>query len=204
MDRNMRRHAPAALRNRQPIAEFLATVLPETGVVLEVAAGSGQHAIHFAERFGALSWQPTDLDPEALASIDAWVQHSALGNVRPALRLDASAPWKPQLQLQADAIFNANMIHISPIAATKGLFAGAAEVLNSGAPLITYGPYKIDGAHTSESNAAFDASLKGRDPRWGVRDLGDLETIAQAHGFRLKTRQAMPANNFCLVWRHEH
>ncbi len=194
----MKRHAPATVRNRGPILDALAPRLPPTGLVLEVASGSGEHALFFAEALPGLEWQPTDFEPEALRSIEAWREEARLPNVRPPLLLDARTPsWPVQ---SADAVFSANMIHIAPWAATEGLFAGAGRVLSAGARLFTYGPYLVDGRPTTESNAHFDASLRDRDPAWGLRDVGDVARLAAAAGLELIERLDMPAHNFLLVF----
>ena len=195
----MRRHAPATLRNRDPILTVLRRVLPDRGRVLEIAAGTGEHAAYFASALPHLEWLPSDPDPAARASIDAYREAAALPNLHAALDLDASSdPWPIA---EAAAIVAINMIHISPIAATEGLMRGAGALLPAGAPLVTYGPYKVDGAHTAPSNEAFDRSLRSRDPSWGVRDIATLEALAESHGLEHTERVAMPANNFTLVWR---
>ncbi|HJL18151.1 MAG TPA: DUF938 domain-containing protein [Sandaracinaceae bacterium LLY-WYZ-13_1] len=196
----------ACERNRGPILEVLRAVLPDHGRVLEIAAGTGMHAVHFAARLPALDWQPTDADEAALASIAAWREaglreRPTSENLRPPLRLDVTAAeWPVDV---ADALFNANMIHISPWACTVGLFTGAARVLRAGAPMVLYGPYKLDGRHTAPSNARFDASLRARDPRWGVRDLDEVRRLAAEHGFAFERRVEMPANNQTVVFRRE-
>jgi len=195
----MRRHAPATVRNREPILAVLKQVLPERGRVLEIAAGTGEHACFFAAKLPGLEWQPSDPDPAARASIEAHRAEAELPNLRPPLALDAASPTWPVAQ--ASAVVAINMIHIAPIAATQGLFRGAGAILPSGAPLVTYGPYKVAGAHTAPSNAAFDESLRARDPSWGVRDVGELAALAEPHGLTLEQRVSMPANNFTLVWR---
>jgi hypothetical protein len=193
----MKKHAPAAQRNREPIREVLARHLPEAGTVLTIAEGSGEHAVHFARSFSALTWQPSDVDPEALASIAAWRDETALGNLASPIELDVTAArWPVE---HAGAITCINMVHISPWEATLGLFAGAARTLAPGALLYLYGPYRFDGTFTAPSNEAFDQSLRARDPRWGVRDIRDLE--AAAEGFALREVIAMPANNHSLVFR---
>ncbi len=190
-----RKHAPATERNRAPILEVLRRVLPDEGVVLEVASGTGQHAAFFAEAFPGLTWQPSDPDPELRASIRAWT--AGLGNVRPPLALDASAgDWPVE---RADAVVCINMIHIAPWETGLGLFQGAARLLPAGAPLLLYGPFLRDGRHTAPSNAEFDASLKARNPAWGVRDLGAVERAAA--GFTLADVVDMPANNLTVVLR---
>ncbi len=190
---------PAAERNKQPIAEVLTQLLPTAGLVLEIASATGQHAEHFAREFPHLRWQPTDYDPEHVTTLQQRVQRAALDNLLQPLPLDVTHDdWPVQ---RADAIYNANMIHISPWEVSVGLFVGAAKLLAAGAPLITYGPYAFDGEHTSESNARFDESLKQRDPRWGVRDVTELQRVAEEQGFELEQQFAMPANNFTLLWR---
>lgn len=196
----MKRFAPATERNREPIREVLARVLPATGTVLELASGSGEHAVAFARAFPALTWQPSDAEPAALASIAAWRAEAGLANLRAPVVLDAaSAPWPIEGGGTPIAtILCCNMIHISPWEATLGLVAGAARL---GAPLLVlYGPYLVDG-ETAPSNRDFDRSLRSRDPRWGVRELRDVETAAAAHGFALREMVAMPANNLTVVFR---
>jgi Protein of unknown function (DUF938) len=198
---NARQHAPATLRNREPIAAVFAQELPASGTVLEIAAGTGEHAVFFAEHFPALHWQPTDPSQEALASIAAYREDYAGSNLSVPLLLDASAPdsWPVA---QADAMVCINMVHISPWAATLGLFAGAALVLKgSGGPLVLYGPYLEQGIETAPSNLDFDASLKARNPLWGLRQAEALDRLAQQHGMARSARHAMPANNIMLVYR---
>lgn len=194
-----KRHAPATTRNRDAIAAVLADWLPPSGTILEVASGSGEHAVHFAAAFPHLLWQPSDPDPAGLASIAAWRADAGLPNVAPPLALDAAAPEWPVDQV--DAILCINMVHISPWAATLGLFAGAAHLLAPGAPLILYGPYVEPDVPTAESNQAFDASLRARDPAWGLRDTDAVEVAATAAGFAFAERRAMPANNLMLLFR---
>lgn len=195
----MKRHAPATARNSEPIARILECELPETGLVLEIASGSGEHAVYFARRFPGLSWQPTDRDGEALTSVDAYAAGAGLTNLLPALPLDAAGNAWPVRQ--ADAVLCINMVHISPWAATQGLFAGAAQVLGSGAPLILYGPYVEAAIETAASNLVFDAGLRRQNPEWGLRRTEDLDALAAAHGFIRTARAAMPANNLMLVYR---
>lgn len=194
-----RLHAPAALRNREPILDVLRQVLPARGDVLELASGTGQHAVFFARALAPLRWIPSDVDDAALASIAAYAGEAGVDNLADPVRIDLLEPSWPVRR--ADAVVAINVIHISPWEATLGLFEGAARVLTSGAPLVTYGPYTIDGAHTAPSNEAFDASLRARDARWGLRDIAALEEVASAHGLALERREAMPANNFSLVFR---
>lgn len=190
-----RRHAPATLRNRDAILAALRRHLPAQGVVLEVASGTGEHAAFFAAGLGGVRWQASDPDPDARASIDAYAAPGAL----PALALDAAAwPWPIAA---ADAVVCINMIHIAPWAATLGLLRGAAAVLSPGGPLLLYGPFRRDGAHTAPSNAEFDAGLRAEHPAWGVRDLEAV--VAAATGFGPPAVEAMPANNLVVVFRRE-
>ena len=194
-----RRHAPATERNRDPILAVLRDALPSEGLVLEIAAGTGQHAVHFAAAFPHLTWQPSDPDPEARASIDAWREHAGTDNLRPALELDVTrSPWPVE---RADAVVCINMIHISPWECTEALVDDAARLLPPGGVLFTYGPYKRDGEHTAPSNEAFDASLRARNPAWGVRDVDDVAAAARRHGLELEELHEMPANNLSLVFR---
>jgi hypothetical protein len=196
-----RRSAPAALRNRDPIAAVLREVLPERGTILEIASGTGEHSVHFAGRFPNLRWQPSDPDDEALASIAAWRAEAGLPNLLDPLRLDAAAaPWPVA---GADAVLCINMVHISPWAATIGLLRGAGTLLPPGAPLILYGPYRREGVATAPSNAAFDASLRARDPEWGLRDLEAVEAEALGNGLHLGQVTEMPANNLTVVFRRD-
>lgn len=194
-----RRSASAALRNREPIAEVLREWLPKSGTVLEVASGTGEHAVYFAERFPDLGWQPSDTHPDALASIAAWRDEAALPNLLPPIVIDASDPdWPID---RAAAVLNINMAHISPWGASLGLIEGAARVLPSGGPLILYGPWLKDDIETAASNFAFDADLKRRDPAWGLRRVEDFADAAAAAGFLLAATRQMPANNLMLLFR---
>lgn len=192
-----RRSAPAALRNREPIAEVLGDWLPPRGLVLEIASGTGEHAIFFAERFPALDWQPSDPHPDALASIRAWRAASGLPNVREPLLLDASAEHWPVEA--ADAVLCINMAHISPWAASLGLLEGAARLLPAGAPLVLYGPWLWDEIETAPSNLQFDRDLRERDPDWGLRRVEDFEAAARERAMMLDQVRAMPANNLMLL-----
>jgi SAM-dependent methyltransferase len=194
-----RRHAPATLRNREPIIAVLRDVLPQAGLVLEVASGTGEHAAAFAAAFPHLTWQPTDGDPAALTSIAAHAADSRLENIRPPLALDATAAVWPIAR--ADALLCINMIHIAPWSAAVGLLAGAAQVLAPGGLLYLYGPFRRDGAHTAESNRRFDEDLRRRNPAWGVRDLREVGRLATDAGFRQEIVVAMPANNLSVVFR---
>ncbi len=194
-----RRSAPAALRNREPIAEVLAEWLPERGLVLEIASGTGEHAVYFAERFPTLDWQPSDIHPDALTSIAAWRETAALPNLREPLRVDAASPdWPID---SADAVLSINMVHISPWTSALGLLDGAARLLSAGSPLILYGPWLKDGLETAPSNLEFDADLRRRDPAWGLRHVDDFAAAAEPRGFALAQVRPMPANNLMMLWR---
>jgi hypothetical protein len=194
-----KRYAPAAVRNREPIAAVLREVLPERGLLLEVAAGTGEHGAYFAPFFPGVSWQPSDPDPEALTSIEAWQADSGAGNLLPPVFLDAASDTWPVDS--ADAILCINMVHISPWAATEGLMRGAGRLLPPGAPLILYGPYRRSDVPTAASNEAFDQSLKGRNPLWGLRDLEAVQAEATRRGLGFEGLCEMPANNLTLVFR---
>jgi hypothetical protein len=191
--------APAVARNRDPILAVLRDVLPAAGIVLEIASGSGEHAVHFAAALPHLAWQPSDPDAQARGSIAAHAARAGLANLLPPLELDASAPVCPVTR--ADALVSINMIHIAPWRATQGLMAGAARLLSAGSPLYLYGPYREHGRHTAPSNAAFDASLQARNPAWGVRDLDAVVALAAEHGLTLQHTVAMPANNLSVIFR---
>jgi SAM-dependent methyltransferase len=190
--------SPSFLSNRDPILAVLTRVLPEHGTVLEIASGSGEHAIYFAAALPSLIWQPTDLDQLALRSIAAHRAAARLPNVRPPLQLDASSPSWPVVD--ADAVVAINLVHIAPWQAAEGLMAGAGRVLGPGGVLYLYGPYKENGIHTALSNAVFDESLRARNPEWGVRDVVDLTELARAHGLTLAEQVSMPANNLSLIF----
>ena len=193
-----KRHAPATERNREPILEVLRAQLPERGTVLEVASGTGEHAAFFAPALAPLVWQPSDPDPELRRSIAAHAAETGCETLRPPLELDASAETWPIEA--AEAVVCCNMIHIAPWAAALGLLRGAGRILPPGGPLILYGPFIVDG-ETAESNRDFDASLKARDPAWGVRELREVERAAAAEGLHLAETIAMPANNLSVVFR---
>ena len=195
----MKRHAPATGRNREPIAAVLSEELPLAGTVLEIASGSGEHAVHFARRFPDHRWQPSDPDPQALASIAAWREESGLANLAQPVELDASSQHWPLDR--ADAIVCINMVHISPLGATEGLLDGADRLLSAGAPLILYGPYLEEGVPTASSNLEFDRDLRSRNPQWGLRDTAWLDGRAAERGLTRTRRVAMPANNIVLVYR---
>jgi len=194
-----RLYSAACERNRDPILAVLREVFPDEGFALEIAAGTGMHSVHFAAAFEGLVWQPTDVDPGALASIEAWRVEEGTENLRSPIELDVTdEPWPVE---RADALLNANMIHISPYECTHALFRGAAAVLVEGAPMVLYGPYKIGGEHTAPSNERFDESLRARDPSWGVRDLEAVQELAADAGLTFERRVQMPANNLCVVFR---
>ena len=193
------RHAPATLRNRDPIVDVLRPLLPSSGLVLEVASGSGEHAVHFARHFPRLTWQPSDPSADARRSIAAWTAAERLDNVRPPLDLDAAGDAWPIDR--ADALLCINMIHISPWAATFGLMRGAGNILNPSAPLYLYGPYRRGDRPLEPSNAAFDQDLRRRDPLWGLREVDEVAACAADHGLRFDRLVEMPANNLSLIFR---
>ena len=194
-----RRSAPAALRNREPIADVLGEWLPPRGLVLEIASGTGEHAIYFAERFPQLDWQPSDIHADALRSIEAWRSAAELPNVRAALVVDAaSSDWPIS---RADAVLSINMVHISPWASALGLISGSARLLPPGGPLILYGPWLKADIETAQSNRDFDDDLRQRDPEWGLRSVEDFAAAAAEKGFELTETRRMPANNLMLLLR---
>lgn len=195
----VRREAPAAARNRGPILDVLRPALPASGMVLEVASGTGEHVVHFAKAMPHLEWQPSDPSPEARASIAAWIEAEGLANVRPPLALDAAAPVWPLAR--ADALLCVNMLHISPWEATRGLMRGAAALLGAGGLLYVYGPFRRAGVPTAPSNEAFEADLRRRDSRWGLRVLEDVAACAVSAGLGLERVVVMPANNLSLLFR---
>lgn len=194
-----RRIAPAVARNRGPILDLLKPELPETGLILEVASGTGEHVAHFARALPRLDWQPSDPSADARASIDAWVRAERLANVRPAIALDATAPDWPIGDVAA--MLCVNMLHISEWAATEGLMRGAGARLGPGGLLFVYGPFRRRDAPTAPSNAAFDADLRSRDARWGLRDVETVAACASAQGLLLDRLVEMPANNLSLLFR---
>ena len=195
----MKLDAPATRRNCGPILDVLRPLLPPGAVVLEVASGTGQHAAFFARALPEVTWHPSALEPEHLASIEAWRAESEAPNLRPAVALDAEADAWPLPR--ADAVVCINMVHIAPWSATEGLVRGAARVLGAGGLLYLYGPYRLQGEPTAPSNVDFDASLRARDPRWGVRELTDVTALAASAGFTVEAVVAMPANNHSVVLR---
>ena len=194
-----RQYAPATVRNRDFIVDVLRDVLPTTGLILEIASGSGEHVVHFARSFPGLIFQPSDPEPEALLSVAAWVKDAEVTNVRVPIALDASqSPWPIA---SADAIICINMVHISPWDATVGLITGAAATLLPASPLYLYGPYKRKGFATAPSNEAFNRNLRDRNTLWGLRDLEAVATVARSVGFSAPTVTEMPANNLSVVFR---
>ncbi|MET0592875.1 MAG: DUF938 domain-containing protein, partial [Polyangiaceae bacterium] len=192
----------AAERNKEPILEILREVLPAEGTVLEVASGSGQHAVFFARALPHLVWQPSDLDEAARASIAAYREEAALRNLAAPIAVDASAEaWPIE---RADAVVSINMIHIAPWEACVGLLAGSARLLPPGAPLVLYGPFVINGDFIAQSNVDFDKRLRGENPSWGVRELRDVERAANERGFQLERVTLRPANNQIVVFRREN
>lgn len=194
-----RRQAPSAARNRDPILAVLRDVLPPAGTVLEIASGTGEHSVHFAQALPGLTFQPSDPNPDARLSIAAWVADSGLANLHPPLDLDVTSPAWPVRA--ADAVLCINMIHISPWASTEGLMRGAASILPPGGPLYLYGPYRRAGVATAPSNEAFDRDLRQRNAAWGLRELEAVAEVAAAAGFSGPEVTEMPANNLSVVFR---
>ncbi|MFZ2030669.1 MAG: DUF938 domain-containing protein [Vitreimonas sp.] len=196
-----RLRSPSTARNREPILTVLQRVFPLKARVLELASGAGEHAVFFAAAMPQITWQPSDPDADARASIAAWIDGEQLTNVTAPLEIDVrSDAWGVENQAPFDALVAINVIHISPWDATLGLMRGAERVLRDGGVLFTYGPYKRNGAHTAPSNKAFDTSLKARDARWGVRDVADVEAAGCESGLLLREIVEMPANNLSLVF----
>jgi SAM-dependent methyltransferase len=192
-------HFPATRRNREPILAVLARILPPAGMVLEVASGSGEHAAYFASRLPGIVWQPSDRDPTLLASIAAHASAAGAPNIRPPVRLDVGdEPWPVGA---AGAVVAINMLHVAPWSACAALLQGAARALSTGGPLFLYGPFKRGGRHTAPSNDAFDRSLRGQDPSWGVRDLEEVAKAAEAAKLMLDEAVEMPANNLGVIFR---
>jgi hypothetical protein len=191
--------SPSAERNKGPIAEVLARVLPESGTVLEIASGTGQHTVHFARAMPNLTWQPSEPDAECLRSIAGWLATESPPNVNAPVHLDVGSHVWPVSS--AAAIVCINMIHIAPWSATEALFRGSEQILSSGGILFLYGPYRRQGQHTSPSNEVFDRQLRARNPEWGVRNLEDAALLANAQSFELQDAYDMPANNLSVVFR---
>ena len=195
-----RRSAPAASRNREPIAQVLGDWLPASGLVLEIASGTGEHAVFFAERFAKLEWQPSDVHTDALKSIAAWRATAGLPNVRGPLVIDASqSDWPIE---RAEAVLSINMVHISPWQSALGLLDGTARLLPTGGPLILYGPWLSDAIPAAPSNLEFDADLKRRDSEWGLRRVEEFAAAARERGLELIETRHMPANNLMLLLRN--
>lgn len=194
--------SPSTARNRDAIFEIFQAHMPHSGTILEIGSGTGEHAVHIAAQLPSLIWLPGDPDEASRASIAAWITDAELENVQPPHAIDVTLDdWTRDAPRPLDAIVSINMIHIAPFAAAEGLIAGAGEILKTGGKLFLYGPFSRNGAHTAPSNAAFDDSLKARDPRWGVRDLDrDIVPLAETAGLALDTIVAMPANNFSVIF----
>ena len=198
---DQRMFSPSAARNMEPIVAVLKRVLPTHAVVLEIGCGTGEHAVSVAEAVPDLTWQPSDPDAHARASTASWIKFTGLSNVLAPLDIDVcSRLWGVEQRAPFDAIVSINMIHIAPWAASLGLFAGAGRLLRAGGLLVLYGPFMRDGLHNAPSNAAFDVSLKTRNPSWGVRDIADLERVAEASRLGLRETIEMPANNMSVVF----
>ena len=198
---DQRMFSPSAARNSAPILAILKRVLRTPGVVLEIGCGTGEHAVCFAEAMPSLTWQPSDVDSDSRTSTANWIKFAGLNNVLPPLDIDVcSKLWGVEQTAPFDAIVSINMVHIAPWAASLGLFAGAGRLLCAGGLLVIYGPFMLDGVHNAPSNAAFDASLKARNPSWGVRDIADLERVGEASRLRLRETIEMPADNRLLVF----
>jgi cyclopropane fatty-acyl-phospholipid synthase-like methyltransferase len=201
-DDDQRMFSPSAARNAEPILTVLKGLFPAQGRVLEIGCGTGEHAVFFAAAMPTLTWLPTDLDPASRASTASWIGFRGLSNVLAPIDVDASSSvWGVENLAPFDAMLSINMIHIAPWEATAGLFSGAGRLLRGGGLLCLYGPFMHNGAYNAPSNAAFDQSLKARNPAWGLRDIGELERVARAAGLRLDETVAMPANNTLLVFR---
>jgi hypothetical protein len=201
--RDGRLFAPATTRNRQPLLEVLAARLTGPARLLEVASGTGEHAVWLAGRLPQVAWLPSDPEPRHRRSIAAWIRHTGVANVAPPRALDVCEsdwPLAPE-ELPLQAMLAVNLLHIAPWAVCPGLMAGAARYLQAGGLLMIYGPFMRGGRHTAESNARFDASLRMQDPAWGVRALEEVEAAASAAGLTLDEAIAMPANNLTLVFR---
>ncbi len=202
MGRNAKQTAAAAERNRRPILDVLQRILPDTGRILEIASGTGQHVVTFAEACPELNWFPSDPDPRARASIAAWVLEAGTGNVAAPMNIDATEPgWLGKPGPGFDAIVCINLLHVSPWAACEGLMAGAVGLLEQPGFLYLYGPFMRHGTHTSEGNEAFDENLRRQNPAWGLRDVDDIAACARQNGLQLDEIVEMPANNLSLIFR---
>jgi hypothetical protein len=190
---------PPSERNKAPILDVLARVLPKRGVVLEIASGTGQHVVHFAKALPALTWQPSDPDAELRESIALRVREERLANVNAPIELDVTRrPWPLK---SADAIVCINMIHVAPWSATRALFESSKALLPAGHVLFLYGPYRRSGRHSSKNDEQFDADLRAQNPDWGIRDLEAVRETAASSGFVLAEIVDMPANNFSLIFK---
>lgn len=201
-----RQFAPATQRNREPILEVLQRILPSTGTILEIASGTGEHAVFFAPRLSGRKWLPTDINYLSLASISAWLKYESSDNIYPPILLDVSANiWSVEVEQQylreITAIVSINMIHIAPWSACLGLMAGAGRILPENGILYLYSPFKQKGQHTAPSNAAFDEMLKSQNAEWGVRDLDDVIAVAEKHNLQWRETILMPANNLSVVFQ---
>jgi hypothetical protein len=201
MSEDARRFFAAVPRNRDFIFEILSRLLPSPAQVVEIASGSGEHAVHMASKLPHITWQPTEADADLLASINAWQAHENLSNMKPGLRLNVLDPHWPIPS--ADAVVNINMIHISPWRATEALFKGVSSLLPVNGLLYMYGPYKREGRHTAPSNEQFDNTLKSMNPNWGVRNLEDVRKVASQHALELIEVIDMPANNLSVIYRRQ-
>ena len=198
---DQRMFSPSAARNSAPILGVLERLLPTTGMVLEIGCGTGEHAVCFAEAMPNLTWQPSDTDTNARASTASWIKFAGLNNVLAPLDIDVcSTLWGVEETAPFDAIVSINMVHIAPWAASLGLFAGAGRLLCAGGLLVLYGPFTRGGVHNAPSNDDFDASLKARNPSWGVRDIADLERVGEASRLSLREMIEMPSNNAIVVF----
>jgi len=195
----VKQRAPSVARNRAPIADVLREWLPAKGLVLELASGTGEHAVHFARLFPKLGWQPSDADERAVSSIEAWQADAQRTNLREPVVLNVADPLWPVTA--ADALLSINLVHISPWDVSLALLDGAARVLPAGGPLILYGPWRVAGEPVADTNLAFEAQLRARDERFGLREVGRFAAEAEARGLRLSEQRLMPANNRMLLFR---
>ncbi len=200
-----RQYAPATQRNRKPILEILLRVLPPEGNILEVASGTGEHAVFFAPHLVPRYWIPSDRDPQLRESIVAWRNYSQVSNLHSPLDIDAAkSRWAIEDEaIEIRAIVNINMIHIAPWSACLGLMAGANRLLPSGGILYLYGPFKQGGKHTAPSNSTFDQFLRSQNSQWGVRDLDEVIAVAKNNNLELQATFPMPANNLSVVLQHQ-
>jgi SAM-dependent methyltransferase len=197
--------SPSAARNRDIIADAFRAHMPTRGKLLEIASGTGEHAVHIARKLPELEWHPGDPDPASRNSIAAWTAHLGLINVRPPHAIDTTIDdWGVETLAPFDGVMSVNMIHIAPFEAAKGLIAGAGRLLRPGGKLFLYGPFSRNGEHTAPSNAEFDVNLKSRDPRWGVRDLeNEIIPLATEAGLRFEQAISVPANNFVVLFERK-